>query len=507
MTQKSEEFEMIAKTFQGLENILAEELTTIGAKNIQIGRRMVAFTGDKQMMYKANFYLRTAIRILKPIKHFNAKDADEVYQQVQTIHWEDYLTTEKTFAIDAVVYSEEFRHSKFVSYKVKDAIADYFREKTGKRPSVHLTKPDIQLNMHISETACTLSLDSSGESLHRRGYRQEAVEAPLNEVLAAGMIMLTGWKGDCDLIDPMSGSGTIPIEAALIARNIAPGIFRKEFAFERWPDFDPEMLEAIYNDESNERPFEHKIYAYDNDPMAISIATENVKAAGVSKDVALKLQPIQHFEQPSEKAIMITNPPYGERMSSENLLGLYQTIGERLKHGFINNVAWIISYRDECFDQIGLKASEKIPLYNGQLECSFRKYEIFDGKYNIMKADEVKNGIYKEDEKDAPKPRKFDAYPENHGYKKTYKDRDSRKSEDKPWNKFGDKREERRDDRDTDVFRSFRTNKIVRFDKRPRIHIKPKSDQTNTTEIAPGTDQQIIDNTDKGEKGKGNEEK
>lgn len=214
----SEQFEMIAKTFQGLEEILAEELTTLGANDIQIGRRMVSFSGDKRMMYKANFCLRTAIRILKPIKNFTAKDADEVYNQIQTIPWEEYLDVNKTFAIDAVVFSEEFRHSKFVSYKVKDAIVDYFREKTGKRPSVRINNPDVLLNIHIAQTTCTLSLDSSGESLHRRGYRQEAVEAPLNEVLAAGMILMTGWRGECDLIDPMCGSGTIPIEAALIAK-------------------------------------------------------------------------------------------------------------------------------------------------------------------------------------------------------------------------------------------------------------------------------------------------
>ena len=242
-----QQFEMIAKTFQGLEEVLAKELTALGANDIAIGRRMVSFTGDKAMLYKANFCLRTAIRILKPIKHFEARDADEVYEQVKAIEWEQYLDTEKTFAVDAVVFSEEFRHSKFVSYKVKDAIVDYFREKCGNRPGVRVNKPDVLLNIHIAENNCTLSLDSSGESLHRRGYRQEAVEAPLNEVLAAGMILMTGWNGDCDLIDPMCGSGTIPIEAALIARNIAPGVFRQEYAFEKWKDFDRELFDDIYN--------------------------------------------------------------------------------------------------------------------------------------------------------------------------------------------------------------------------------------------------------------------
>ena len=382
-----QEFELVAKTFQGLEEVLAKELTELGASDIEIGNRMVAFTGDKAMLYKANFCLRTAIRILKPIKHFKAQTADEVYDNVKAINWEEYLDAEKSFAVDAVVFSNEFRHSKFVAYKVKDAIVDYFRDKTGERPSVRLNNPDVLLNIHIAEDRCTLSLDSSGESLHRRGYRQEAVEAPLNEVLAAGMILMTGWRGECDLIDPMCGSGTIPIEAALIARNIAPGVFRKEFAFEKWNDFDQELFDSIYNDESNEREFTHKIYGYDNNPKANEIAIRNVKAAGLSKDIELKIQAFQQFEQPTEKSIIITNPPYGERISTDDLLGLYQMIGERLKHAFTGNDAWILSYRDECFDQIGLKPSVKIPLYNGALECQFRKYQLFDGKYKAFRSE------------------------------------------------------------------------------------------------------------------------
>ena len=380
-----EEFELVAKTFHGLEEILAKELTELGASNIEIGNRMVAFTGDKALMYKANFCLRTAIRILKPIKHFKANTADEVYDNIKSIAWENYLDNTKSFAVDAVVFSNEFRHSKFVAYKVKDAIVDYFRDQTGERPSVRINNPDVLLNIHIAEDRCTLSLDRSGESLHRRGYRQEAVEAPLNEVLAAGMILMTGWKGDCDLIDPMCGSGTIPIEAALIARNIAPGVFRKEFAFEKWVDFDQDLFDSIYNDDSQEREFNHKIYGYDNNPKANEIAIRNVKAAGLSKEIELKLQPFQQFEQPKEKSIIITNPPYVERISTDDLLGLYKMIGERLKHAFAGNDAWILSYRDECFDQIGLKPSVKIELYNGALECQFRKYQLFDGKYKAFR--------------------------------------------------------------------------------------------------------------------------
>ena len=381
------EFEMIAKTFQGLETVLATELIDLGANNIQIGRRMVSFTGDKELLYRANFQLRTAIKILKPIKHFRATSADEVYSAVQEIDWTQYLTNETTFAVDSVVFSTEFRHSKFVAYKVKDAIVDQMREKTGERPNIRVTNPDLQLHIHIAEYDCTLSLDSSGESLHRRGYRHESVEAPLNEVLAAGIIMLTGWKGQCDLIDPMCGSGTIPIEAALIARGIAPGVYRKEYAFEKWSDFDQELFDRIYEDDSNEHPFEHHIYGYDINHNAVTIATTNVKAAGLSKEISIAQQDFADFTQPAEKSVIITNPPYGERISAPDLLGLYKMIGNKLKHEFTGNEAWVLSYREECFDQIGLKPSLRTPLFNGSLECELRKYQMFSGKFNEMRAE------------------------------------------------------------------------------------------------------------------------
>ena len=304
-----QQFEMIAKTFMGLEPVLAKELTQLGANDVQIGRRMVSFTGDKELMYRANFQLHTAIRILKPISHFRAKSADDVYEEVKKLDWTQYLDLDKTFAVDAVVFSEEFRHSKFVSYKVKDAIVDQFREQTGKRPNISVTNPDVRLNMHIAEDHCTLSLDSSGESLHRRGYRQESVEAPLNEVLAAGMILMSGWNGDCDFIDPMCGSGTLLVEAALIAHNMAPGLFRKEYAFEKWPDFDADLFDEIYNDDSQEREFKHHIYGYDIDIKAVNTARLNVKAAGLTQSITVVEQDFKDFQQPKEKSIIITNPP------------------------------------------------------------------------------------------------------------------------------------------------------------------------------------------------------
>ena len=266
------EFELIAKTFMGLEPVLAQELTELGANNVQIGRRVVTFTGDKELMYRANFQLHTAIRILKPIQHFKARSADDVYEATKTVDWSKYILPGKTFSVDSVVYSEEFRNSRFVTYKVKDAIVDQFREKTGTRPNISVSNPDIRLHIHIADDDASLCLDSSGESLHRRGYRQESVEAPLNEVLAAGMILLTGWRGETDFIDPMCGSGTLLIEADLIARNISPGVFRKEFAFEKWPDYDQELFDTIYNDDSREREFNHHIYGYDVDMKAVNTA-------------------------------------------------------------------------------------------------------------------------------------------------------------------------------------------------------------------------------------------
>ena len=411
--------ELIAKTFMGLEDLLVQELTELGAEDIVKGCRVVSFKGDKALMYRANFALRTAIRILKPIKTFKAKGADDVYDAVKEIDWSEYIAEGKTFTVDSVVYSDSFNNSRFVTYKVKDAIVDQFREKTGRRPSISITDPDVRLNVHIGErtdengvkhTEGTISLDSSGESLHRRGYRQEQVDAPLNEVLAAGMIMMTGWKGETDFIDPMCGSGTLLIEAALIARNIAPGVFRQSYAFEKWPDFDRELFDEIYNDDSKETEFTHHIYGYDIDFKAVNIAKANVKAAGLMKDITIEQQnfadmqglpnPDQYIEQNlsgERLAVIVTNPPYGERISTPNLLETYKMIGRQLKHHFKGCEAWILSYKDECFAQIGLKPSLRVPMYNGSLECEYRKYLMFDGRLEDFREE---GGIVKtEDEK------------------------------------------------------------------------------------------------------------
>lgn len=456
-----QEFELIAKTFMGLENVLAQELTQLGANNVKIGRRMVSFTGDKEMMYRANFQLHTAIRILKPIAHFKAKSAEDMYDEVKKIDWSKYILDGKTFSVDSVVYSDEFRNSRFVTYKVKDAIVDQFREKTGTRPNISVSNPDIRLNIHIGEDQATLSLDSSGESLHRRGYRQESVEAPLNEVLAAGMILMTGWKGDTDFIDPMCGSGTLPIEAALIARNISPGVFRKEFAFEKWPDFDKDLFDEIYNDDSQEREFTHHIYGYDIDMKCVNTANLNIRAAGLSKDITIQQADFKDFKKPAEKSLLIMNPPYGERISTPNLMATYKMIGERLKHQFAGNEAWVLSYREECFEQIGLKPSIKIPVYNGSLECEFRKYTIFDGKMKNFRAE---GGVVKTDREKAEMSQKH-RFKKNREFKKRFDDETD--------NEEGDIRSFK--------FHSFQQNdKFSRFkkkeSKRPRFGKRKKFD-------------------------------
>ena len=393
-----EQFDLVAKTLYGLEDVLADELRALGAEAVETGRRMVAFRGDKAMLYKANFHCRTALRILKPVARFRAENADEVYEAVKAVEWERYLSPERTFAVDAVIYSENFRHSKFVAYRTKDAIADRFKERTGQRPSVRLSNPDMAIHIHISHNDCTLALDSSGESLHRRGYRVEQGEAPLNEVLAAGMILLTGWRGESHFVDPMCGSGTLLIEAAMIALNIPPGVYRKGFAFERWPDFDRELFESIYNDDSGERDFEFLCHGTDISADAIRRTERNVRSAGLSRYITLRTMPFQQFMRAPQPAILVTNPPYGERIAMDNVAELYGMIGERLKHVFMGCQAWILSYRDECFDHIGLRPNAKLQLMNGELTCEYRGYELFAGT----------NKDYRKAQSEAPPARRFE---------------------------------------------------------------------------------------------------
>ena len=393
---RMKQFPMLAKTFKGLEQVLAQELIELGANDVLIERRAVSFKGDKALLYRANFCLRTAIRVLVPIKverirglasrGKGVKPEDQVYEIAKAIEWAKYMTADTSFAIDATVYSELFRNSLFVTYRVKDAIVDYWKEKAGKRPNVNTENPDLRVNLHVGNEWVTISLDSSGESLHKRGYRVANTEAPINEALAAGMLLLAGWKGQSDLYDPMCGSGTIPIEAALIARNIAPGVFRKSFAFEKWPDFDADLWSDIYNDDSQEREFTHKIYGSDASFFAIQQATKNVKSAGVGREVELKqirMEEMTNIPSPitNTSPLVMINPPYGERLASnKDMEELYGKIGSSLKHHFTGATAWIISSNEAAMKCIGLKPSKKMRLLNGELDCQFNCYELFQGK-------------------------------------------------------------------------------------------------------------------------------
>lgn len=474
-----ESFELIAKTFQGLEEVLAQELIELGANDVQIGRRMVSFSGNQEMMYRANFCLRTAVRVLKPISHFRARNADDVYKAVKEIEWKDILDLDTSFVVDTTVYSTEFRNSKFVAYKVKDAIVDYFMEREGKRPNISVANPDLRLNIHIAEENCTLSLDSSGESLHLRGYRTATVEAPINEVLAAALIKMSGWKFDCDLIDPFCGSGTILVEAALMARNIYPGVFRQKFGFENWKDFNPELLSSIFEDDSNERTFEHHIVGSDINLRAVEAALANAKAAGVADLITVEQREIRDFKKPEMPAVLITNPPYGERLRPEDLSDIYRTLGEKLKREFQGGEAWIISSREELFDSMRLRPSFKVPLQNGSLDCELRKYVTFEGKLdhfraqgNVVKTDDElrrmgEKGRFRDGRKRDFSRKRFDDDEERDG-RGAGEERGDRRFNDRTAGdrkgKFGD-RERRFDDRDNRRYDDRRNEAEERYDR------------------------------------------
>ena len=385
---------MLAKTFKGLEQVLATELIQLGANNVQVERRAVSFTGDLRMLYTANMCLRTASRVLVPIASFKARHTDDIYEQVKALDWSQYMTIKTTFQIDATVYSDYFRHSQFVTYRVKDAIVDYWMERTNQRPSVKLEGADLYLNVHIAGDRVTLSLDSSGESLHKRGYRVANTQAPINEALAAGMLLLAGWKGQSDFYDPMCGSGTLLIEAALIAHNIAPGVYRKGFSFEKWANFDENLWEEVYNDDSREREFKHKIYGSDAGYYAAQVAQKNIQSAGLQRDIEVRQVRIQELKAENGKlngcdvdgALVMINPPYGERLSQDkDVLRLYQDMGTALKHQFSGATAWVISSNEEALKCIGLRPAKKIHLVNGDLECLFNKYELFKGDRKTWK--------------------------------------------------------------------------------------------------------------------------
>lgn len=372
--------EYLALTFRGLEGVLAQEIADLGGSDIRTENEMVRFKGDIMLLYKANIHLRTAIKVLRLFAEFNATNPDEVYQALVNGSWESVLTGKQTFNIQSDVQSETFKSSSLLGYKVKDAISDNLEKKNGKRPSVRLTNPDILVYVHVIDTKCLVSIDSSGEPLSNRGYRSSASESATNEVLAAGLLLLAGWNGQSNLVDPMCGSGTFLIEAALIALNIPPGIYRKGFAFENWSDFDSELLEHLLNDETEERPFKFKIMGSDSSPLAIATAERTIKNASLSNHIEVKTLPIQKMQQAPLPGLLVTYPPNGERMKPADLLTLYDEIGERLKHAFTGYNAWIFSSKEDLFEHIRLRSSERYGLLINNQACELRRYELFRGK-------------------------------------------------------------------------------------------------------------------------------
>ena len=375
-----ENFRMIAKTFFGFEEILAKELLNLGAQDVEQGVRMVSFKGDKGFMYKANLSLRTALKVLKPIYFFKAKDEKALYKGVSGVNWSKFLNANQTFVIDATVHSEHFNHSEFVSQKCKDAIVDQFRERTGQRPSIEKIHPDLRINIHIDKENVSIALDTSGNSLHQRGYRLATNLAPINEVLAAGILILSGWNGETDFLDPMCGSGTFLAEAAMIACNIPANINRKEFAFEKWNDWDNELFDNITNSLLKKvREFRHTIKGFDKAPSAVQKAKENIKNANLDEYISIEENNFFDTEKNNEgKLHMVFNPPYDERLNIQ-MEDFYKNIGDTLKKNYPNTNAWFITANLEGLKFVGLKPSRKIKLFNASLEARLVKYKMYEG--------------------------------------------------------------------------------------------------------------------------------
>jgi putative N6-adenine-specific DNA methylase len=370
----------VAKTLYGLEHVLAAELASLGAKDISIANRAVIFSGDLQLLYKVNYMSRTALSVLMTLKEFWIKSADDLYRKSLEIEWDHYMDADNTISVVPVVQSHLFSHTGYAGLKLKDAVADYFRKTRGRRPSVDQSNPDVLINLHISNEKVTVSLDSSSVPLYKRGYRLEQAAAPLNEVLAAGMLLISGWNATSDLIDPMCGSGTIPIEAGLIASNIPAGKFRKFFGFQKWKGYDQSLFRKIVDEGENEiRIPSVRIFGSDISEHAILQAVKNINNAGLEKYISINVSDFKTLNIPDSNGALFINPPYGERLLPEETDALYGMIGTALKHNFHGSVAWIISSNKESLKRIGLKPKEKHILFNGSLECLFIKYELYKG--------------------------------------------------------------------------------------------------------------------------------
>ncbi|MEM9024839.1 MAG: THUMP domain-containing protein, partial [Bacteroidota bacterium] len=363
--------ELLAKTFHGLEPVLAKELEDLGATDIRPITRGVRFAGDQELLYRANLHLRTALRILKPVYTFEATHEKALYQATLDLPWSEHLNLDQTFAIDSVVFSDLFKHSKYVALKMKDAIVDRFRAETGKRPSIDTHRPDLRINVHVSGSRFSISFDSSGDSLHKRGYRQRGHQAPLNEVLAAGMLLLAGWHKNIPLIDPMCGTGTIPFEAALMARNRAPGIHQQHFGFTRWNDFDRALWKRLQTEaKDNESQPRVQIFASDIDGGTLDQTRVTAIDHDLNRQIRFSRSAFERLKPPTDSGLIVTNPPYGERIGrDENIIELYRNIGNNLKQNYQGFDAWVLSSNVAALKQVGLRPSAKHTLFNGPLEC------------------------------------------------------------------------------------------------------------------------------------------
>jgi putative N6-adenine-specific DNA methylase len=380
---------LIAKTISGLELALKAELDGIGALNTELMNRSVSFEGDKACMYRANYLCQSALRILLPVHVFEINTQEDLYREIKDFAWEDHLDADSTLAVDAVISYTVFTNSQFVAQKTKDAIVDRFREKTGKRPSVDLDNPVLRINVHLFKNICTVSLDSSGQSLHKRGYRKQTGIAPLNEVLAAGLVKLSGWDMKKPLLDPMCGSGTILIEAAMLASGIPSGYFRNEYGFMKWKDFDVALWEHVKSQaqENIKHPEDLRIVGFDKSVMTLKKAVENVGFAGLDHLIYLKRVAFEDSVPPSAEGVIIMNPPYDERIQLEDSVAFYKMIGNVLKRKYNRYKAWVISSDLEAIKFIGLKPSKKFKVFNGPLECRFVGFDLYEGKKSITFAD------------------------------------------------------------------------------------------------------------------------
>ena len=381
-----ENFKMLAKTFYGFEDILEKELLQLGAQNLRKGNRFVTFEGDKGFMYKANLCLRTALKILKPIHSVRIQNEESLYKVFYNFPWGNYMDVNSKFVIDSVVNGQIFTHSQFASQKAKDGIVDQFRDRFGKRPTVELNRPDLRINLHINNDYSTISLDTSGASLHHRGYRIATNIAPLNEVLAAGLIQLSGWQANTDFLDPMCGSGTFLIEAAMFALKIPANINRKNFAFDKWKDWDPELFEII-KESQLKKVINPKIQINGSDkaPSAIEKAKQNIENANLSEFIQIQKKDFFQLDKQTKGPLhLMINPPYGERLEGD-INALYQGIGDGFKQSFPNTHAWLISSNMEAIKCIGLRPSRKIKVFNGKLESRLLYFPIYEGTKKIHK--------------------------------------------------------------------------------------------------------------------------